>query len=250
MIASLIAQFGPAVMQFIQGHKQSKMASEMAKDIHDPIYQIPQAAQEGLANARVNAESRYMPGQTNLQNQLDQGTANSTSDVLRTSRSPQDALGALVSINANNQAGQQQIGFQSANNYNQRQGDLRGALQMMSGYQDKKWTNDVLNKFLRDSAATSALRNAGMNNQYQGVKGAANAIGSMGMGGFGGGPKSTSFSTGYEPQQQIMPQMQTADTASGGGFQSYVDMFQNAGQQSVPPGLLNFLSSGGNTSYQ
>jgi hypothetical protein len=91
IIAQLVAQLGPAAMQFFQGRKQKREGDAMAKNIVDPKFDIPDSAEAALANAERNASSRYMPGQTNLQTQLNQGTANTTSDVLRTARSPQDA---------------------------------------------------------------------------------------------------------------------------------------------------------------
>ena len=130
-----------------------------------------------------------MSGQTALQDQLNQGTANAMSDILRTGRSPQDVLSAMTTINARNQNNQLTLGFQAAQDYQNRQRELRGEQHMMAGFEDKKWTNDVLNKFLRDSAAAPALRNGGMNNLYQGMKGAANvgsAIAMNEMGGTGG----------------------------------------------------------------
>jgi len=194
-IALLVAQLGPAAIQFFQGVKQKKAGDALAKGIKDPIMPIPASAQEALANAERNASSRYMPGQTNLQTQLNQGTANTTSDVLRTARSPQDALAALTSIHATNQKGQNEIGFQAAQNFNARQADLRGQQGIMSGWESKKWENDVLNRFNRDSAAASALRNAGIRNKYEGAKAGFNAVGST----FSGQP--TPQSLGITPEQ-------------------------------------------------
>lgn len=195
MAIMLAAQLGPAAMQFFQGVKQKKEGEALAKTVKDPVFDIPDSAEAALANAERNASSRYMPGQTNLQTSLNQNTANVTSDILRTARSPQDALAALTAVNATNQKGQNEIGFQAAQNFNQRQADLRGQQGIMSQWENKKWENDVLNRFLRDSAAASALKNAGIQNKYQGAKAAFGAVGSAaGPGGgmdlsrlFGGG---------------------------------------------------------------
>ena len=204
-IALLVAQLGPAAIQFFQGVKQKKAGDALAKGIKDPIMPIPASAQEALANAERNASSRYMPGQTNLQTQLNQGTANTTSDVLRTARSPQDALAALTSIHATNQKGQNEIGFQAAQNFNARQADLRGQQGIMSGWESKKWENDVLNRFNRDSAAASAMRNAGIINKYQGAKAGFNALGTM-AGGMGE-PKE-------RPDSSTLSPMESTNTSS------------------------------------
>jgi hypothetical protein len=171
-IAMLVAQLGPAAMQFFQGRKQMRQGKDLASRTTDPIYNIPASQVAALAGAQANASSREISGQTALQDMLNQGTANATSDILRTARSPLDALSALNSVTAGNQQKQLELGFQAAQDYQNRQRELRSEQHAMAGFEDKKWTNDVLNKFLRDSAAASALQNAGMVNQYQGVKGA------------------------------------------------------------------------------
>lgn len=176
MIAMLVAQLGPAAIQMIQGFKQSQQAKELAPK-SDPIYNIPESQKLSLANAQSNASSRNMAGYTNMQNMLGQNMANTTNNIFRASTSSQDALGALLAANNQGLQGQQEIGFRNATDYNQRQAIVRDELGTMAQYEDKKWTNDVLNKFLRDSAASSALANAGMVNQYQGAKGAFNTLG-------------------------------------------------------------------------
>jgi hypothetical protein len=180
--ASLISsglQLTPEIFRLIQGIKQTREGKRIAAGLQDPVYDIPDSAEESLAAARAMTASRYISGQTNLQNQLDQNTANVTSDIMRSAQSSGDILGALTAVNANNQAGQNQIAFQAAQDYRSRMSDFRGALDMMAGFEDKKWTNDILNKFLRDSAAASALTNAGMHNTYGSIKGMANAGSSL-----------------------------------------------------------------------
>lgn len=188
-IAMLVAQLGPAALQLIQGIKQKNQGDAMAQGITDPMYKIPEAQKESLALARSNASSRYMAGQTNLENRLDQSTANTTSDVLRGSRSSQDVLSALVGLQGQTMAGEQEIGFRASQDFNDRQGILRNELATMAGFQDKEWTNNVLNKFLRDSAAASAMRRGGIENTYQGAKRGFNAFGIAAQGGLFGGTK-------------------------------------------------------------
>jgi hypothetical protein len=179
-IAMLAAQLGPAVMQFFKGRKQAKQGNALGEGLVDPVYNIPASATTALASAQDQARNMSLPGATNLQNKIDQGTANATSSVLRASRSPLDALSAITQIQGNNLDNQSELGYRTAQNYNSNQGMLRQQLGMMAGFEDKKWTNDVLNRFLRDSAAASALKNAGTTNQYNAVKTGFNAIGSVG----------------------------------------------------------------------
>jgi hypothetical protein len=240
-IGMLAAQLGPAAMQLIQGINQKQQGDAMAANIKDPIYNIPEAQKESLALARTNASSRYMPGQTNLQNRLDQGTANITSDVLRTSRSSQDALAALMGVNAQNLAGEQEIGFRSAQDFNERQSILRNELAQMAAFQDKKWTNDVLNRFLRDSAAASAMRNAGITNTYQGAKAGFNALGMAAQGGLFGGTKSTAATGGWLASEIPQTSLGSMTPASGSGMGIFTPEQENA--------LLEFIKSGGTNIY-
>lgn len=217
-VAMLGAQLVAPTMQFIQGRKQGKQADELAKNLTDPVYNIPSSAEAALANAEAMARSRYMPGQTALQNRIEQGTANAMSDVMRFSRSPQDALSAITAIGARNNDLELDLASRAAMDYQNRQAQLRQQQGIMAGYEEKKWTNDVLNKFLRDSAAASALENASIRNKYEAVKGAANAAGTF-MGGLKtGNVDRESISTGVEPINSVgtqnlqVPQSNPMDT--------------------------------------
>lgn len=249
-IAMLVTQLGPAALQLIQGIKQKNQGDAMAGGITDPMYKIPEAQKESLALARSNASSRYMAGQTNLENRLDQSTANTTSDVLRGSRSSQDVLSALVGLQGQNMAGEQEIGFRASQDFNDRQGILRNELAQMAGFQDKEWTNNVLNKFLRDSAAASAMRNAGMNDTYQGAKQGFNAFGIAALGGLFdgiGGTKSTPATgggLGVEVPQTAFSS--GSPTLSGSGMNTYSG--GTLTQQQIQS-LVEAINTGGSTTY-
>lgn len=175
----MLAEMGPAVWQFVQGVKQSKEGKALAANLQDPVMPIPQSASELVGMARQNAASRMMSGQGNLEARIDRQVANATSDAVRGATSSQDLLGAIQGINDRAMGQENEVAFQAENVYKSRQGELRSALQFMSGLEQQKWTNDVLNKFLRDSAAASALQNAGMRNKYEGFKGFSTAIGNF-----------------------------------------------------------------------
>ena len=173
-LASLI-QAVPAVAQGIVGVVQGIKGNKMGRDLKDPFYEPPQAATQALGNARNASYSRNMAGQGNLQNEIEQRNASSVSDVLAGATSGVDALAALTAINKNTLNSQNQLGFQSARDYEGRQRELRGQLNNYAGYQDKQFEINTMQPFLRDAAAASALKNAGLTNAYQGLKGAANA---------------------------------------------------------------------------
>jgi hypothetical protein len=98
---------------------------------------------------------------------------------MQSASSSSDALGALVKANANMQGSQNQLSMQAAQDYEARQQDLASALAIMAGYEEKKWNNDVKDKFDRDAAAISAMKNAAIQNVFGGVKGISGASGDM-----------------------------------------------------------------------
>lgn len=177
--AMLGLQLAAPTMQMIRGIKQGKQADKLSENLTDPVYNIPSSAEAALANAQAMARSRYMPGQTALQNRIEQSTANAMGDVMRFSRSPQDAMSAITAIGARNNDMELDLASKSAMDYQNRQRELRQQQGIMAGYEEKKWTNDVRDKFLRDSAAASALENASIRNKYEAVKGGVNAVGTF-----------------------------------------------------------------------
>lgn len=177
-----LAQLAPAVAQGIQGMVQDRKANKLSEGLEDPNMPIPPAAKEALDIARANASSRYMSGQLANQAKLDTQLANIMGSITQNSRSPQDAIAALTMLGAQGQQQQLALGADVARDYERRQADLRGELHNMQGWENKQWETNVMEPFLRDAAAASAMRNAGINNMYQGLKGVAGAAGTYGMG--------------------------------------------------------------------
>jgi hypothetical protein len=108
---------------------------------------------------------------------LDQNYANTSEDIMQSASSSGDALGALVKANATMQGGQNQLSMQAAQDYERRQRELSMALGTMAGYEDKQFQVNVVDKFNRDAAAASAMKNAAIQNKFGGVKGLSGAAG-------------------------------------------------------------------------
>lgn len=179
MLAKGVSKGVPALVQAGLGTWQGIKANKMEEGLEDPIYDIPKSAEESLALTQANAGSRLMSGQAQAQQMLDQNYANTSEDIMQSASSSGDALGALVKTNANMQGSQNQLSMQAAQDYEARQQDLASALSMMAGYEEKKWNNDVKDKFDRDAAAISAMKNAAIQNVFGGVKGISGAAGDM-----------------------------------------------------------------------
>lgn len=153
----------------IPGHMQKSVAEREAerlgKDLVEPTYSIPTAEEEAMQLARNRAGNRLMAGEIQAREKIDTGIASSTQDVMRSSTSSQEALGALTSINANGMSANNDLSYASARNYDERLSGLGNMLQNYAGYQDLMWNTNVYDKFKRDAAAISALKNADLHNK-------------------------------------------------------------------------------------
>jgi len=165
LVPALISA-APAVSQFVTGLFQGNKSKKLLEGLERPQYEIPEAATQALQNAQVNAGSFQMAGQSNLEAAQDQIFTNTVEDVGSYATSGPEALAALISAGASRQGAQNQIGFQAAGDYNDRQGVLRNQLGTYAGYQDKAFDINQMQPYEDKAATASALGNAGMNNRY------------------------------------------------------------------------------------
>lgn len=233
-----LAQAVPAVAQGVQGMVQNRKSNKLSEGLEDPNMPIPPAAKEALDIARANASSRYMSGQLANQAKLDSQLANIMGSITQNSRSPQDAIAALTMLGAQGQQQQLGLGADAARDYERRQADLRGELHNMQGWENKQWETNVMEPFLRDAAAASAMKNAGINNMYQGLKGAAGAAGTYGMGKYIDGLKTKDVTTTPAANTTPTESVKTPSYSGPNGTQ-------------IDPKIIEFLQNGagiGNTS--
>jgi len=191
-LISALIQLGPAAYQMIQGIKQTREGKEMQKNLGARVnYEIPKEAQQALSLMQGLASSREMPGQANMQAMMDLQAQRAYGNASRAATSSQDLLGVATNLGEQGQENQLNLGIQAAQNYQQRQKDLYGALGTMAGYQERK-TADRQQDWYERSAAAAAMRGAGMQNTLGGIEGttsvAASAIANGALDGlFGGG---------------------------------------------------------------
>lgn len=238
-----LAQAVPAVAQGVQGMVQNRKSNKLSEGLEDPNMPIPPAAKEALDIARANASSRYMSGQLANQAKLDTQLSNIMGSITQNSRSPQDAIAALTMLGAQGQQQQLGLGADVARDYERRQADLRGELHNMQGWENKQWETNVMEPFLRDAAAASAMKNAGINNMYQGLKGAAGAAGTYGMGKYIDGLKTKDVTTPITPTPTAKPATQTTGVSS--------PSYSTPTGTQIDPKILEFFQNGagiGNTS--
>lgn len=170
VIPEAVGNVGVGLYKFIEGRRQQKAYEEMIKNLMDPIYQIPTEATNALNQSKSLAESKQFAGQTQAEQKLDQSVANATSQAVRTATSPQELLAAVTQINANEMSAKNDLMEKAADDYLNRQMNLAGERKSYAAYEDKKQERDIYDKFYRDSAAASALRESAMRNQFGGFE--------------------------------------------------------------------------------
>jgi hypothetical protein len=195
---SLLLSAGPAIFQGIQGIRQSSQAKDMQKKLGPRVnYQIPEEAKRALGLMENLAGSRDMPGQASMQSMMDLQSQKAFGNASRAATSSQDLLGVATSLGEQGQENQLNLGIQSAQNYQDRQKALSGALGTMAGFQDKV-TADKQQDWYERANAAQEMKGAGMENTLgamQGLSSAAMGGLQMGMdnGMLGGNKMSTSF---------------------------------------------------------
>lgn len=191
MTLAMLIQSIPAVAQGVTGLVQGVKGKKLGEGLEQPIMETPSEVTKALGGLRTAASSRYMAGQGNLQNEIEQRQAGATADVLKTATSGVDALSALTSLNKNTLNAQNQLGFQAAQDYQRRQQELRQQQNLVGQYEQQNFMFNEVQPYMQDAAAASALTNAGMNNSYQGLQGLANVGSSILANMPAGTPKST-----------------------------------------------------------
>ena len=237
MLGKAIGGGVPALAQAGLGVYQGIKAAKMQKDLKDPIYNVPDAVDQGIAMYADRANTNTMVGYDQATQNLDQGMANTTNDILTAAGSGGDALGALVKANASNQGAMNDLAYQNARAVDSYDTDLIRAISGRAAYEDKAFQINVMDKFNRDAAAVSAMKNAAINNVFGGIKSGAKAAGDItGMQGANAAglygdlsPKETTSNISSEiigasaVPQKVGPQAAGAQESVGGVPQSVLD---------------------------
>jgi hypothetical protein len=166
--SSLIAAI-PALIQTGAGAAQTIKGNRMGRGLTDPTMPIPKSAQDALALARLRAGQSVLPGEEQYLNDIAQVMAGAQYGINQGATSSGQALGSTLNAFGQQMKALQDLQRMRAQNINQNQRDLQGALGTMAGYEQNKWTNDVLNPFLRKSQAAQSMVGAGLQNTNAGL---------------------------------------------------------------------------------
>lgn len=230
LITSGAIAAGKGIQSLIRARRAKKEIESLSKGLKDPRYNISPEIAETYAAAKNMPISRNMPGYGAMQNMMSLQTAGAMGDIQKYGTGL-DAVAAMTNLGGQNMMAQQELGVQNAQTY---QDQLMSRSEMMMRMAPQmaqermtQYEQNVLNPFLRSSAAISALREKryqeadnAFNSFAQAASSGVSAAGNAGM--FGGGGGDTGTGSNANPTNTVMSTMGgggTGMSAAGGmGF--------------------------------
>lgn len=134
-----------------------------------PEFDIPDSAQEALANARYQASQTKLPGVDTTRDILREDAANAIFNATRAATSPGQILSAVSGVNEALNKSEMNLAVQGAQRYDQNQGMLRGELNKMAGWEQMDWIQDEWNPYMQNLQRKQSLLSGGLNNIMSGV---------------------------------------------------------------------------------
>jgi len=171
----LLAQAIPAGIQLAKSYKQSQQAKELEK-MGRPQYEIPEAVQQQVNQARYLASMRELPGQNLMEAKLGQNTAKGIAQMQNASANSADLASNIAKLYGAQNEGVQNIGLKAGQNWLGQQGQLSNALRMMGQYQQQQWDYNKRQPYDEAKAAEAALREASYRNLAAASTGIASGI--------------------------------------------------------------------------
>lgn len=175
MAVSLAALAIPAIIQ--GGIGIAQLAGGASMNPKRPDYEIPESAEAALANAKYVASQTGLPGADVFRSALKENMANSIFNLTQAATSPTQILEGVTKMNEEYANQEQNLAIQSAQNYLNNQGMLRGELNTMAAREDQKWVANEYNPWLMKMERKQALMEGGMHNIMGGVGSATSLLG-------------------------------------------------------------------------
>ena len=165
----------PAIIQ--GGIGIAQLAGGASMNPKRPDYEIPESAEAALANAKYVASQTGLPGADVFRSALKENMANSIFNLTQAATSPTQILEGVTKMNEEYANQEQNLAIQSAQNYLNNQGMLRGELNNMAAREDQKWVANEYNPWLMKMERKQALMEGGMHNIMGGVGSATSLLG-------------------------------------------------------------------------
>lgn len=159
-----LGQLGYGTWQMIQARKMAKTLGQR------PEFQTPDALKQALGLRRSLAGSLEMAGQSQAEQRMDQALAVGAEDIAQTAPTSTQAGANLVNLYAARMAQQNSLAGQAAQDYQRRQEGVVSALGAIAPYQEKEFMMNQMQPWMDKAATISAMRGAGIQNVFGGLK--------------------------------------------------------------------------------
>jgi hypothetical protein len=160
IVAGTIAA-GKGVQSLVRANRAKKEMERLGKGLKDPSFSMPAELMQAYDAAKAMPVSRNMPGYGAIQNMASMQQQGALGDISKYGTGL-DAVAAMTNLGTQSMAQQQEIGIQNSQNYQSqlenRQQNMAGIANQLAGFRQYEYEQNVLNPFLRTSAAISALR--------------------------------------------------------------------------------------------
>ena len=180
LVAGLLGA-APGIAKSIFGVGQGLRARDLAK-MERPTMPMPSGMEELLANARMMAGLRELPGQGRMEQKIASSTAGALSQAKELSDSPATTLGALADVYGQQMGNYADLEQAAAQYWAGNQQQLQGALGQYANWQDKLWQWNEGMPYLQQMDAARRLNESYPINLFTGL---AEGIGG-GLMGYGG----------------------------------------------------------------
>jgi hypothetical protein len=185
--AMIGAQVLPEVLKYFTSRKQKKLAEKFGQT-QRPAYEIPQALKDYLSQAKFNAAVSGLPGQGQLEKKLGRQTAATLG--MGKNMSATNAIANAAAADYSTKQALEDTAYDAAKYKASQQRELYGAETAMAKQQLAQWDWDKKQRYLDAMAAQSALDEGAQKNAMgalEGLVGAAQTAGMMGLFGAGAG---------------------------------------------------------------
>ena len=209
MTGLMIANLASSGIQAGVGAWQTKQAKDILADLDRPIQKTPESATKSV-KMYESMTGKNAPGYSAAIENIDAGTARTARAIRGSAGSSQEALQALLSLDAQNKDSFRGLDAQN-DSFQQRMMELYGSgLNMLAGYEQDNFDWNEKSKFLEETAAASALTNAGIVNK---VNSADKALSTTAI------PYEKSLTDNQLSSNDVSAMAKTANTATtaGGG---------------------------------
>lgn len=180
MALMLAAQAIPTAINLGKSYVQGRQAKQLIKDNPRPNYEIPQALQEAVQQARYIAGMRELPGQNLMEQRLGKNLGTGVAELKNVSANPSDLASNIARLYSGQNDSINDLNMAAGQNWLNNQEGLREALSQLSKQQAFQWDVNKFQPYQNAMAAASALKEGSFRNLSAAGQNMASGITGMG----------------------------------------------------------------------